>query len=238
MSAILANVVDEWYDGKRHHVIGFLTFTGSYSTGGLALDFALAGIATELPPTWFDAPYYAGYFFQYNKGVGPSDGKLQVFSASGAVQATGTITSNDTNVSNLDTVTIGSFVYTFKTVVSNPFDVLIGGSADASLLNLIEAINLTGTEGTTYGTGTTINTLVTAASSVTSHAFEVTAIVGGLVGNTIATTTTAVTLSWGGATLSGGSDATPSSEELSAGAFPDDIAGYNVPFYAIWPQLI
>lgn len=238
MSAILANIIDEWYDGKRHFVIGNLTFSGSYATGGLTLDFTLAGVASEFPPTWFDAPWYRGYFFEYDPSTQANNGVLRVFGSNTAVAATGTLTSNNTNVSNGDTVTIGSQTYTFATVVGAAFTVLIGGSADASLLNLIEAINLTGTMGTTYGTGTTINTQVSAASSVTSHSFVVTALVPGAAGNDIATTVSAVTLSWGAALLTGGENPTYSQTELAAGAFPTDIASYSVPFLAIWPQLM
>lgn len=122
--------------------------------------------------------------------------------------ATGTLTSNNTNVSNNDTVTIGSTTYTFKSALTpTAGEVLIGADADASLLNLIRAINHTGTPGTDYanlGVTAVANTQVSAAASVTAHAFAVTALSAGLAGNSIATTDNAVTLSWGAATLSGG----------------------------------
>lgn len=119
-------------------------------------------------------------------------------------QATGTLTSNNTNVSDGDTVTVGGTTYTFKTTLTpSAGQVLIGANADASLLNLIRAINHSGTPGTDYECAAA-NTQVTAATSVTAHAFAVTAIVRGIAGNAIATTDTAATLSWGAATLSGG----------------------------------
>lgn len=123
-------------------------------------------------------------------------------------QATGTLTSNNTNVSDGDTVTIGTTTYTFKSALTpTAGQVLIGADADASLLNLIRAINHSGTPGTDYanlGVTAVANTQVTAASSVTAHAFAVTAIVRGIAGNAIATTDTAATLSWGATTLAGG----------------------------------
>lgn len=118
--------------------------------------------------------------------------------------ATGTLTSDNTNVSDGDTVTIGSKTYTFKTALTpTEGQVLIGGSADASLLNLIRAINHTGTPDTDYKCAAA-NTQVSAAASVTSHAFVVTAITSGLAGNAIATTETSGHLSWGAAALTGG----------------------------------
>ena len=129
--------------------------------------------------------------------------------------ASGTLTSDNTNVSNGDTVTIGSTTYTFKTALTPASgEVLIGANADASLLNLIRAINHTGTPGTDYanlGVTAVANTQVTAASSVTSHHFAVTAITSGVGGNAIATTETSAHLSWGASTLTGGA--------VSAGTF-------------------
>lgn len=68
---------------------------------------------------------------------------------------------------NNNTVTIGSVVYTFKTVLTGAaFEVLIGGSAAATAANLDAAINDSGVEGTNYGNGTTPHPDVT--SSVVS----------------------------------------------------------------------
>jgi hypothetical protein len=58
------------------------------------------------------------------------------------VAAAGTLTSDNTNVSNNETVTIGSTVYTFKTTLTGAAnEVLIGANADASLTNLVALIN-------------------------------------------------------------------------------------------------
>jgi hypothetical protein len=96
-NAITATIVDEWYDGKRHFVVFSLTFTGSYTAGnsplGLALDFALAGVASELPPTLVVVPPYQGYTFDYNPQptatVPISDGTLDVFTAADTELTTG-----------------------------------------------------------------------------------------------------------------------------------------------------
>lgn len=62
---------------------------------------------------------------------------------------------------NNDTVTIGATTYTFKTTLSvGPAvanEVLRGASAATSAINLIRAINLSGTAATDYGTGTALN---------------------------------------------------------------------------------
>lgn len=120
-------------------------------------------------------------------------------------QSTGTLTwDNAAGPANNDTVTIGSKTYTFKTALTpTEGEVLLNGGGDAALLNLIRAINHSGTPGTDYKCAAA-NTQVTAATSVTSHAFAVTAIVPGISGDAIATTDTAANLSWGAATLTGG----------------------------------
>lgn len=119
-------------------------------------------------------------------------------------RATGLLTSNNTDVSNNDTVTIGTKTYTFKTALTpTEGEVLIGGTADASLLNLIRAINHTGTPNTDYKVAVA-NPDVTAAAAVTAHTFLVTSRLDGTASNSIVTTEVAATLSWGGTTLAGG----------------------------------
>jgi len=58
-------------------------------------------------------------------------------------------------------------VYTFTATVTTAFHVLIGADATATSINLNKSINLTGVEGTDYGTGTTIHpTLSSTVSGV------------------------------------------------------------------------
>lgn len=145
-------------------------------------------------------------------GVTPTGG-LAAVGVTAPVAASGTLTSDNTNVSNNDTVTIAGRVYTYKTTLTaatTAYEVLIGADADASLLNLIRCLNHTGTPGTDYGSATPADPWVSAATSVTSHAFAVTARVPGGVGNAITTTEGSSHLSWGGATLSGGRNASVS----------------------------
>lgn len=128
----------------------------------------------------------------------------------GNTAASGTLTSDNTNVADGATVTIDTKVYTFRTALTpTEGEVLIGGSADASLLNLIRAINHTGTPNTDYKCAAAHPT-VSAAASVTSHAFAITALTAGVGGNSIATTETSAHLSFGSATLTSGATADPS----------------------------
>ncbi len=100
-------------------------------------------------------------------------------------------------------------------------DVNLGSTADATLLNLIRAINHTGTNGTDYKCALA-HTQVDAASSVTSHAFAVSALAGGVAGNLIAVLEDSTHLDWTGTSnlLTGGVDAT-------LGAIGDELIDYD-----------
>ncbi len=130
--------------------------------------------------------------------------------------AVGTLTSGASGAVDVtagDTVTIGSTTYTFRAAVALNNEVKVSGTADGSLLNLIRAINNSGgTAGTDYSVSAA-NPDVTAATSVTSHAFVVTAKNNGT-GAAVATTETAATLSWGGTTLASGSVASQGAAKL------------------------
>jgi hypothetical protein len=120
------------------------------------------------------------------------------------VRAHGTLTVATTfAVSDTETVTTGSQVYTFKTALSTgpavAYEVLIGASDTTALANLAKAINLTGTAGTDYGIGTLINAKVSAVSS--THTLTVTSLVASTANDTVATTETMALGSWGGSTL-------------------------------------
>lgn len=138
-------------------------------------------------------------------GTVPAQDKTVAGVTGAGVQATGTLTSTG-NFTDGDTVTIGSKVYTMQDTLTNvDGNVKIGASATASLLNLARAINDSGgTPGTDYAAAMTAHPSVTATSDATT--VVVTAILSGTAGNSIATTEVSTAVSWGGATLSGGSD--------------------------------
>lgn len=127
-----------------------------------------------------------------------------------AVRATGTLTGT-VNFANGDTVSIDSTpgttykVYTFQTTLTNvDGNVQLGGSLAASLQNLYDAINLTGTPGTQYAAAMTIHPLV-AAISVSGTQVGVRSKNYGTQGNLIRTDSSVADPDWGGATLTGGS---------------------------------
>jgi hypothetical protein len=134
-----------------------------------------------------------------------------------AVAASGTLSegAGKTNVLKNDRVTIGTNQYTFVNVLTNktPNQVLISPTFDASMNNLIAAINHTTGSGSIYSTNTRANPRVM-ASSLVSHAFTVTAITAGASGNTNVTlftpATASVNLTWNGySTLTGGANLIP-----------------------------
>lgn len=134
---------------------------------------------------------------------------LQVCTGGGTIATlapgTSTLTSNNTAPSDGDTVLIDAKTYTFKTALTpTEGEVLINSTADAALLNLIRAINHSGTPNTDYKCAAAHPT-VKAATSVTSHTFAITSLIPGSQVNSIATTTpVGTTLSWTGTTLASG----------------------------------
>lgn len=119
-------------------------------------------------------------------------------------KASGTITSNGTNVSDGDTVTIAGKVYTFKTVLgTTEGQVLIGGTSAESLDNLKLAINSTGVTSQQYCA--TFNPLVEATTN-TDTVQTLSARAVGILGNSITLAKSASTLTLSSSTLTGGTD--------------------------------
>ncbi len=117
------------------------------------------------------------------------------------------LTGDNVNVANNDTVTVGVKTYTFKTALTPAEgEVLIGASADASLLNLISAINHTGTPGTNYQCAAA-NTQVWAEAAVAAHVMTIHSLAIGTASNSIGTTKTSSHLTWGGTTMANGTAA-------------------------------
>jgi Concanavalin A-like lectin/glucanases superfamily len=144
-----------------------------------------------------------GVFSTLNKPV-PDD---NTFIAASLFNATDilTMTSQPTNGT---TVTVGTkdgtvpAVYTFKTVITTAFDVLIDTTAQNTLINLFNAINVGPGIGTKYGTGTTSNFDVNAIQLPVGQ-IEAVANIAGTGGNSIPATSTS-TASWATSTLAGG----------------------------------
>jgi hypothetical protein len=142
---------------------------------------------------------------------------------SSLVYASGTLTSTGVQVTANDTVTIGGVTYTFKaSVTTTANEVKIGADAAGSLANLKAAINAS--DPTVHGSLTVVNPHVV-ATTLTSTTLKVVSKVPGAIGNFIATTEVAATLSWGAATLASGSGsvATAISELLAGGQINADV---------------
>jgi hypothetical protein len=146
-------------------------------------------------------------------------------------RGTGTLTSNNTNFGADDQITIGSKTYTFKvSLTPTEGEVLIGADADATLLNLIRAINHTGTPDTHYKCAVA-NTQVSAAASVTAHAFLLTAIDPGVAGNYTVSFPVGATLSGGtltGGAASGGTAPTVTTQRLISVTVPRSATAIQV----------
>lgn len=129
--------------------------------------------------------------------------------ASSRTYATGLFTGTNT-FGNGNTLTIGNKTYTFQTTLTNSNgNIALGANFAASLQNLYDAINLTGTPGTQYAASMTKHTQVS-ATGVTATAVTVQALAPGEAGNAIATTDTVANGSWAAATLVGGAGTTNS----------------------------
>lgn len=126
-----------------------------------------------------------------------------------AVAASNIVTSNNTNVSNLDTVTVNGKIYTFKTTMTaTEGEIHIGADADASLLNLARAINNSGGTPVTDYQVAAAHPTVSSSATVTSHTITLTALTKGTVGNALTLAEVAVTLTITGAVFAGGINGT------------------------------
>lgn len=143
----------------------------------------------------------------------PNDSKLEqkvLYLEKNATTFSGTagtrvLTSSGT-AGNTETVTIGSRTYTFKTALTastTANEVLIGANAAASIQNLADAINGTGTAGTQYGSLTPKHEQVTCTAN-DATTLTVTVRDTAVTNADIATTETMANFAWGGATISGG----------------------------------
>ena len=110
-------------------------------------------------------------------------------------------------VTSTNTMTIGSRVYRFMTTPAQANDIALGANEAATKVNLVAAINGTGTPGTEYFAGTEKNRQVSAAA-FSGDTCVITAREGGVVGNAYASTETFTHVSnvFSAVTLTGGKD--------------------------------
>ena len=133
------------------------------------------------------------------------------------IRAAGVLTLTGQPLNN-ETVVLGSKTYTFQdTLTDVDGNVQIGAAATDSLDNLIAAINLDAGAGTLFAASMTENADASAAAGV-GDTMDADAKKGGTPGNAIDSTETLTNGSWGGAVLSGGTNA-----KLVLGAARDDL---------------
>ncbi len=188
---------------------------------GTTVTTILGTVATPGNPsiTFVAGPGYEHLFI--------ADGTLLQYYA-GTTSATGTLTVSGGNILATDVVLIdlAHYEWTAGSVdagapdgsLANPYLVALGASDTDALLNLLNALNLTGVAGTDYSTATQINVNVEGTSS-DATTLVVTARVAGTGGNSLVTTViSGANIAWGGATLSGGGV-----DSLLGVVTPDDV---------------
>jgi len=140
----------------------------------------------------------------------------------GSMRAYQVLTTTDV-FSDAETVTIDGKVYTFQTVLTDvDGHVLIGGSTEATIDNLVLAITLGAGAGTNYATSTTAHTTCTGKKN-TAATFWAVALDAGTGGNSIAIATDCANASWGAGTLAGGDTGGAVMNNVWAEGFEGDI---------------
>jgi len=156
-------------------------------------------------------------------------GVLWVYMEDGA--AIGHLSRSDV-ISNSEQVVIDGVYYTWTNgsvdtgspagTSGNPWLVALGASSAIALQNLFNAINGTGTPGTTYSTALTTHPTVAGYAYSTTDLY-ISARTPGSAGNAITTTETGTYLAWDSGTLTGGG-----SSSLRAVAVPGDLGAISV----------
>lgn len=150
-----------------------------------------------------------GYTKLYNTVISCCDSSFSIDAVpySCNVASTETLTTSGV-ISDGETVVIDGKTYTFKTVLTDTDGfVLIGGTEEESLDNLIAAITLSTGAGSIYAASTTIHPTVTAEAGA-GTTMDVTALVPGTAGDSITTVETMVNGAFGAGNLSGGTQST------------------------------
>lgn len=140
-----------------------------------------------------------------NSTINTTTGTLSALGVGLGANASTTL-SSIANPAAASAVAVGGTTYTFVAALTGAAnEVLVGGNASASLGNLAAAVNGSAGAGVAYGVGTVANTNVKAtANSDGTDTF--TALVSGVGGNAITSTTTSASLGFSaGGTLAGGS---------------------------------
>lgn len=77
--ALVAAITKQYYDGKKVHVIGTITASGSYTTGGDTLSLTGLNIKSSQVPYWLEVQGVNGFNYAYVVGATQATGKVKVF---------------------------------------------------------------------------------------------------------------------------------------------------------------
>lgn len=171
-----ANSLNKFYDELEAKIMKPGTPVNAVASQGT---LTLSGVVLDGETVTIDGDVYE--FLADVAQSKTSASNIAVDITSHTTKSQGTLTV-DTNPTAADTMTIGSTVYTFVETGQEAGEILIGVDVAATQLNIVAAIN--GTDG--------VNT---AHASVSAAAFSsddsvITALVGGVAGDSIATTET------------------------------------------------
>lgn len=80
-ATVTPTVTDQWFDGKRMHVIGTMAITGGtdYVNNGLACSFAGLVKGSSRPPEWVSIKGIAGFLYAFNVGTTQANGLFLIF---------------------------------------------------------------------------------------------------------------------------------------------------------------
>lgn len=185
----------------------------SYSTGTVAHQYVIATTNTDTAQTVVARTVGTAAFTAIVNALATTEtGANLAWEATTLGAGTGASVTQVT--SDAATFTIGTRTYTAVKALDETsgatavVDQILWVTSEAVFLDNVKAtINLTGTAGTTYSTGTTINADVYATTN-TNTAQTIVARIMGTVGNAIATTTTLGNYAWTSTVLTSGAGAT------------------------------
>lgn len=223
---------------------------GNYTTTNLVADNKLVGTLARIIDQQADAVAADPTAISAQITTSSTIELVDLKNAGKGTQAQGTLTTTG-NFTADDEVTIGTQTYIFKASPSAAYEVDLGASAEISIDNLVAAINLTGTAGTTYGTGTLINSAASAEKATAATMLVTSKTYGTSANSIVFTEDTDGGTSWsldGSGTLGGTTAATNSNIDAfivlgldsSVAAYDDNIwqvandvdvnlaGGYNV----------
>ncbi len=153
------------------------TYSGAYAplgdSIGVSIDVTLAAGTLDVSVEW--SPDGTNF--------GAADNSADSLAQLSALKAQGTLTIAEP-VTTTDQFTIGLIEYTLLTTPVAAYDIAIGVNEAATKVNIVAAINASGTPGTEYFAGTLINPLVVATTFATDDCV-LTARATGIAGNSI-----------------------------------------------------